>query len=183
MTKRWFLLDVNPEPWEIGPLNVVRKNSKYIPFVGRSQQLHDYKLSVQEALRKATEKSGQEIVMMEGKIKLTFFFWRQRADYTTWQSRRHRKHEADVTNLIKATEDALQGILFGNDRDSRVVYGHEVEQSPDAKSNLVICIEPAPTTEEILQLLPPHILAALEETPELPIEDDRWSRSNPGGLF
>ena len=44
-----------------------------------------------------------------------------------WRST-ERGHPADVTNLNKSTEDALQGLLFANDRINRRVTGEIMEQ-------------------------------------------------------
>lgn len=129
----WLVLEVNPEPWAIGPLSVGRRGGKVFPQVGRNMQLHSYKEAIKEAI-------GTPDVFFTGPIELKFFFWRRRDEYKTPQSRGHRKHEADLTNLQKATEDALQDIIFKNDKDVVSVRSHMMEQSANATGKVVIGI-------------------------------------------
>lgn len=130
----WIALDVNPEPWAIGPVGVARRGGKIQPYVGRNAQLAEYQAAVKEEL------GEQE--MLEGKIVLRFFFWRNRADYVTPQARTHRKHEADLTNLQKATEDALQGVLFKNDKDVADIHSTMVAQGPEIRGRIILGIKP-----------------------------------------
>jgi hypothetical protein len=94
--------------------------------------------------------------MMEGTFVLYFYFWRRREEYQTPQARSHRKHEADVTNLQKATEDALQGVLFKNDKDVREVHSVLIAQGPDVEPGVVIGIDQyyeQPLPEAVLKLM------------------------------
>jgi Holliday junction resolvase RusA-like endonuclease len=129
----WFVLDINPEPWAIGPVGVNRKAGSMSAFVGRNQQLDAYKEAVREAIM---DQPGAE--MIHGYVSITFFFWRRQSEYKTARSATHRKHEADATNMQKATEDALQGILYGNDKDNRHVESYVVDQGPDVDGRVVI---------------------------------------------
>lgn len=138
----WYILPVNPEPWEIGPLSVGRKNGRMIPIVGRDQQLFAYKEAIKEALQAAGP------VMRTGTLKMSIWFWRVQATYQTHQARTHRKHEADCTNMFKATEDACQGILYKNDKDNVETHGYVVAQGPDVTPMVVICLELAPADRE-----------------------------------
>ena len=130
----WYVVELNPEPWAIGPVGYARRNGKMSAYVGRNQQLDAYKEAVRESL-------GLGLPMIEGKVRLEFYFWRNRAAYTTPQAQTHRKHEADLTNLQKATEDALQGVLFKNDRDVNEVYSVLVAQGPEVEGKIVIGVE------------------------------------------
>lgn len=132
---QWYVLDVNPEPWAIGPVGYARHNGKMSAYVGQNKQLDTYKQTIKEAI-------ADKAVMMSGKVDITFFFWRNRADYKTPQARSHRKHEADATNLQKSTEDALQNILYSNDKDNSHVQAYIIEQGPGVKGKVVICIKP-----------------------------------------
>ena len=49
---------------------------------------------------------------------------------------------ADSTNLQKSTEDALQGLLYGNDRETRYVSSEIVDQGPDVHPCIVVHLEP-----------------------------------------
>lgn len=127
----WFVLDVNPEPWAIGPISVGRKGGKMFPMVSRNEQLWNYKQAIKEAI-------GDTHIWIEGDVELIMFFWRDRAEYVTPQARTHRKHQADLTNMFKATEDALQGVLFKNDKDVQMYHAEIVEQGPNVHGRVVI---------------------------------------------
>jgi Holliday junction resolvase RusA-like endonuclease len=120
-----YLIQVNPQPWAIGPLGTGRRNGKVYPYVGPNQKLVAY----QEAVREELEAHNEEIY--EGPIKLDFFFWRNRTGHD---------NIADVTNLIKGTEDALQGVLIKNDRQTVSVSGLIVEQGPDIEGQVLITV-------------------------------------------
>lgn len=125
--EQWFTLDVNPDPWAIGPLQLGRRNGKMFPMIGPNRQLAAYKEAVKEQLADVNPlESGQQ-------YDLTFYFWR-RLD----GSGRNLKHTADATNLQKATEDALQGVLFENDRDVLRITSVIVEQGPEVRPMVVI---------------------------------------------
>jgi Holliday junction resolvase RusA-like endonuclease len=157
-TWKWFVLDVNPEPWRIGPVSVGRRGGKVFGTVGRDQQLHYYK----EAVRSELDAGDFEPIV--GKVELMFFFWRRRDEYKTPQARTHRKHEADVTNLQKATEDALQGILFKNDKDTNDIRGVMVEQGADVTPRIAIAIRRGHEVPmDALRLIPDNVWSLLNE--------------------
>lgn len=130
----WYILEVNPEPWAIGPVGYARRSGKMSAYVGRNAQLDTYKKTIQEAVQEFA-------VPLTGVLDITFFFWRNRAEYKTPQSRSHRKHEADATNLQKSTEDALQDLLYKNDKDNHHVESYIIEQGPDVTGKVVIKIK------------------------------------------
>jgi Holliday junction resolvase RusA-like endonuclease len=136
-------------------------------YVGQNQQLHAYQEAIREELGNQELQKGQHV--------LHLYFWRRRADYTTPQARTHRKHEADVTNLQKATEDALQGVLFANDRDVREVHSYLMAQGPDVEPGIVIGL--APYYE---QPLPQAVLELMRGEQVSESEEDVWERA--GGV-
>lgn len=187
MTKPiWLYVPVNPEPWAIGPVGYSRRGGKMSAYVGRNQQLDAFKEAVAESVR---EQWGG-LPPLEGKMYLYFWFYRQRADYKTPAARTHRKHEADATNMQKATEDALQGILFGNDRDNIKVGSIVMEQAPDTVGGIVIRltpVDPVRLRADAENFLPPQIRAAriahigsLKE-PDETVDANAWPP--PDGLF
>lgn len=135
---RWILLDLNPEPWRVGPASAIRRGGKVIPVIGRDQQLDAFKNSVAEQVRERLSLDESASPLFFGKLKVTIYLWRQRAEYSTPQARTHRKHEADATNMLKAVEDALQGVLFKNDRDNSDVRCVIVEQSAEVTSPRIL---------------------------------------------
>lgn len=130
----WHVLYINPEPWAIGPVSIGRRNGKMFGAIGRNAQLASYQDSVREAI-------GEQS-MLTGKVAVTFYFWRRRDEYETPQARTHRKHEADATNMQKATEDALQSVFYKNDKDVSDVRSVIVEQGPNVIPRIVVKIEP-----------------------------------------
>lgn len=153
VSEHWYVLDVNPEPWAIGPVGYRRHGGKMSAYVGRNTQLDTYKETIRESIK-------DEAVMMTGPVDVTFFFWRQQIAYTTPQARRARKHEVDATNMQKASEDALQGLCYDNDKDNHHVQSFVVEQGADVKSALVICIKPCAEFDE--KLIPDDIWNKIE---------------------
>lgn len=170
----WFVLDVNPEPWAIGPLSVGRaKGGKMFPTVGRNAQLWYYKEALKSDL-------GDPGIFFEGKVELKLYFWRRRDEYSTPQSRTHRKHEADLTNLQKATEDALQGVLFKNDKDVCTIFSDMVEQGPDAQGRVVIAIRRS-SSPNVMEELPPEVISELDALDDAVPDTNYWE--GPGNEF
>ena len=114
--------DINPEPYK----------STGIPH--RGKPVKDGKLEAfQEAL--ADEVRGMvvnedDMFMDDEFLYVSFYFWR---------SSQHGK-PADATNLQKATEDALQGILYYNDKHNLHVESMICEQAPDTRPSIMIRI-------------------------------------------
>lgn len=174
MTERWFVLDINPEPWAIGPVGYSRRGGKMSAYVGRNQQLDAYKNAIKETL-------GEGHDLIEGKVRVRFWFWRNRAEYTTPQARTHRKHEADVTNMQKATEDALQGVLFKNDKDVNDIHSVIVEQGPEVEGRIVIMVEASHDFPDVMAEFPAHISEVMDNLDgqgvqdELEFDDDKYT--------
>lgn len=136
MEAQWFVFDVNPYPWKVPPFSVGRKGGKSFVQAGRDAGLHTYK----QAIREQIETMNPQLI--EGPVQLHLWFWRNMQEYTSHQGRRHRNHEADNTNLQKATEDALQDYLYKNDKDVVLNVSMRVEQSPSTTGMLVVCAAP-----------------------------------------
>lgn len=132
MSERWYVLMINPEPWAIGPVGYSRRGGKMSAYVGRNAQLDAYKEAVREEI------ADQNPEKMIGYVDITFWFWRNRATYLTQKAVQHRKHEADATNMLKATEDALQGILYDNDKDNRTVKAVVMAQDAGIHPRIVV---------------------------------------------
>lgn len=131
----WLKLDLNPEPWRIGPVGYSRRNGRMSAYVGQDAQLNAYKNAVREEVE---AQLPADFVMFDGRVTLECYFWRQRIEYTTHQARTHRKHEADGTNLMKATEDALQGVIYKNDKDNARGVWEIVAQGPDVEPAIIV---------------------------------------------
>lgn len=128
----WIVFPLNPEPWAIGEAYPMRRGGKMSAGISPNGQLVAYKESVREHIEKTLGIEQKNFVFEKGtKLKLTGYFWRQRAEYLTHQGRTARKHEIDATNALKAIEDAFQGYLYHNDKDNLDVRSVMVTQDPD----------------------------------------------------
>jgi len=130
MTDRWFTLGLNAEQWAIGPLDIGRKNGGVFPRIGPNLQLVAFQEAVREALLDVEP-------LPPGEYSLTFYIWRSRDTYEGTR-KKVKKSQVDATNIQKGLEDALQGVLFGNDRSVRDVRTVVVEQHADVTPRIAI---------------------------------------------
>jgi hypothetical protein len=136
VTHEYLVPGINPEPWAIGPITSRKMigGKRGVPFVGPNETLTTY----QQALVAELQALPNPVALINGTSELELFFWRRLDRYEFDSGKKHQRHIADTTNLIKGTEDALQGLLFPNDRQNVVVHGHIVEQGPDTNPGLII---------------------------------------------
>lgn len=153
----YYLLDVNPEPWKVGPLSIRRGNGRGMyPAIGRDQQLHSYQMAIREQLE------DYDTIKMPDKFAARYYFWRRRDRYTNDKQRTVRKHEVDLTNVLKATEDACQGILFDNDVDCVAHENYFLEQGSDVPfGRVVIGVSPVQDRPVVSQVMDPGLYQAL----------------------
>lgn len=135
MNAAWYYLDLNPEPWSIGTISTGRKNGKVF---GRMSPNHGL-VAYQEAVRSELE---DVVSLPPGEYELVFYFWRQRIQYETASGRKATKNQVDATNMQKALEDALQGVLIDNDRNVRDIRSVIVEQGTSVRPAVVIKAAP-----------------------------------------
>lgn len=122
--------EVNPQPWAIGPISIGwGKEGKRIPKVAPEATLQAYQKSIQEQL------VVDGCTMKLGNYSLRFWFSRQLEEYvkSSTGGTGHRNH-ADGTNMMKGTEDALQGVLIGDDRD--VIRGEWIMAGPQTSETV-----------------------------------------------
>lgn len=136
---RSYIIDgVNPIPWSAGGYS---RGSKRMV---KSQPLIVYQQSLKEEL--ADQVSG---LWPQGlPIYLRFEFWRQLEAPVDTTGRKHQAQYADATNLQKSTEDALQGVLFSNDRYVTEVHTLIRAQGSDVEPKVIIHISEGPTPWE-----------------------------------
>lgn len=127
----YYVLPLNPEPWAVGNAYVVRSGGKLTARVGPNPGLQSY----QEAVR---EELADVKMLPPGRYRLDFYFWRQQAQYLDAADRKRQRNQADATNMQKALEDALQGVLFENDRDVAQISSTIVAQGVEVKPCIVI---------------------------------------------
>lgn len=134
-----FYIDgVNPEPWEAPAASIGRKNGKVFPHLRQSNKLRDYKTHVREAF---TERYPDFVPSDSDILNVTFYFWREVESVETGKGRKSRSNYADATNLQKSTEDALQGLLYHNDRQVKRVTTQIVTQGPDVEAGIVVILD------------------------------------------
>lgn len=123
MNHKYFVLHVNPEPWAVGEISGRR--------LSPNPNLVAFQHAVKEALEDVTP-------LPDDFRKLVFYFWRQQARYLDVNDRIRQRNQADATNMQKGLEDALQGVLFGNDREVRDIRSVIVDQGPHVKDPGII---------------------------------------------
>lgn len=127
-----YALPINPEPWVVGNAYVGRGGGRSFARIAPDKTLKLY----QEAVRAELDALGVE--MVPGKYELELYFFRQNAQYKDAAGRTRTRNTPDVTNMQKATEDALQGVLIGNDRDVVSVSSRLVAAGVDVDPMVVI---------------------------------------------
>lgn len=138
----WYVLPLNPEPWAVGPLSVGRgKGGKFFPRMGANQQLVNYQEAVRSELRR---QRAEMIELGEGynAYELVFVFHQVLYKYMTGSGRTSQQKQADLTNLVKATEDALQGILISNDTLVEKQTNYVQRSEGDAVPYVIIGVGP-----------------------------------------
>jgi len=152
----YVVRDLNPEPWAAASFARVR-GGKTVAF--KDAKSKAYQMALKDCLPDAK--------MTTKAVHLRFAFWRNTAD----------GKPADVTNLQKSTEDALQGVLLKNDSQVSAVSSCIVEQSPTAPSGILIEISETPFD----RWWPAHLPAAVSR--ELDLDHLRRADYDPEDVF
>lgn len=135
-----FIKDVNPEPWTVPDLGLGRKKGGFFPIATTKPIQRAYQDAIKESVQAALP-DGYVMIPKETRISLRIVVFRQLDSYETQTGRRMHRHEADATNIQKATEDALQGILFENDVQCAKSSCEIVRQETDQTPGIYITIE------------------------------------------
>ena len=122
---------VNPEPWTASQSSTGLKGSKMVTRFFKDEKLRSYQEAVKESLRidYPDYVKHPEVDL----IALSFYFWR-RLD--------HGAQVMDNTNGQKALEDALQGVLFVNDRQVKRNVTETFHQASNVSPLIVIEMNP-----------------------------------------
>lgn len=131
----WYhLVGINPIPWKASQVGGRRKNGS--PVVYKPEELKNYQESIKSELEWCTAVDYE-------RIELQFYFWRRLDTLDRQSGRKATDHRADATNLQKALEDALQGVLFANDRNVVHVNTWLMEQGPEVTPRILIGLSEA----------------------------------------
>lgn len=101
---RHFHLDINPVPWKAPTAFVKRFGGKYTAAVAPSVELATY----QAALRELLYEQWGDSAPWSGPVELRWWFSRKIVSYKNAEGRTVTKNRCDVSNCVKAAEDALQ---------------------------------------------------------------------------
>ncbi len=139
---------INPEPWSSPSGTVVPvagssgSRRKLRVQMSSAPALVAYKAALADAFRAAYPNVR---LYRDTPIQLDLFFWRRLEQYQNDDGRSVTKNYADATNMQKAAEDALQGVLYGNDRINRIVRSEIMEATTTTQPFIVIKITAAPS--------------------------------------
>lgn len=162
----WYVIPgVNPIPWTSPSVAIGRgKGGKPYPIVHSAAELKNYKEAIAETVRERYP----DAPLIEDEVALTFFFYRQLPVLEKGTRRKSRSHVADATNMQKSTEDALQGVLFANDR--QVVHAESwiMSQTDDTEPLVIVNVVWHPSRPE----LPDAVLAEVGDHPRLSDDGD-----------
>jgi hypothetical protein len=131
MTTLLVIEGINPMPWRAPSAATRRFGGKVVPYTFPNPEVVLY----QEAVREYVMAEYPSLEMIEpGQhgLYVSFWFWRS-LNYGG-----QRRNAADTTNMVKALEDALQGLVYGNDKHNRTVTGNVVAQARDIEPLIMI---------------------------------------------
>lgn len=139
-----YIEGINPEPWTAPDISIgYGKGRRPYPQVSRGGRLKAFQQAITESIEIAYP-HGLKPFQPGTPLRVTFLFWRQLDSYTVESGRTASRNVADATNMQKAMEDALQGVLFGNDRDNKSVKSVVMEEGPNVKPRIVVMIDAGP---------------------------------------
>jgi hypothetical protein len=127
---KWItVLGINPEPWAVGTAFATRSKAGVHAGVSPNTKLVAYQNALKEELR---ARNFEPIENQTVRLTLQMLFVRQVDSYTV-RGKTKTGNYADATNLGKGTEDAMQGILFPNDRQMAWTHPIVVDQGLQAE--------------------------------------------------
>lgn len=143
---------VNPEPWAVGPAHVVRKAGKVRGAIAPNSKLVDYQNALRESLEEFAAESGYTIPKPGTKLAMRIFFWRRIEKAVSASGKTMSSNYADLTNMVKAAEDAMQDVLFFNDRDNVSISATIVEQGEATSPSIVIMLAEEKEKESMMEI-------------------------------
>ncbi len=155
----YSITGINPEPWVSPEGAIGRRNGKMFVQFYKSSGLMSYQSAVMEEIRLQNGHLPIAHKPLEEDAQITFWLWRELAQSDDKDSQRN---VADATNMQKALEDALQGILYINDKRNIDIRTIIVEQSRTTYPNIQIEVR----TGSDIQRLPPPL--PVNDQPALP---------------
>jgi Holliday junction resolvase RusA-like endonuclease len=143
----YIIWGVNPEPWRVP--GFTHRGRAIVPVKDGKCEAY------QEALAEEIVNQNPNLKMHKGELCVEFFLWRSTAF----------NMPADATNCQKATEDALQGVLYENDKSNRHVTTVICEQTPLTFPAIMVRVSK----------WQPRVVPVLPERPEIgKFEGNNW---------
>jgi Holliday junction resolvase RusA-like endonuclease len=129
---------LNPEPWTVGTITQGFAGKRRYATIAKDERLRIYQEGIAECVREAYPnlRMWPEDIPLE----LQFKFCRQLDQYTSGKGRKAKRHIADATNMTKALEDALQGILYKNDSQVKHSSGEIILEGPDVEPMILVLL-------------------------------------------
>ena len=143
---------INPEPWAVGKAGLRRWGGRLSAYVSPNERLVQYKAAVQEDFE---EREIDYSDVRKSPVRLRFLLARRLEEYER-NGRTVVGKSVDATNCQKALEDALQGVLFDNDRLVSDVGTVIVEQNRNVEPFILIHVKYAPVGASAFETLEKH---------------------------
>jgi Holliday junction resolvase RusA-like endonuclease len=137
MIEVYHITGINPEPWVAPEHGLGRKGGKAFVQVYKSSGLSAYQEAIQEEIVRQNGHVQPYLADREEFLQVTFHLWRT-LDQSEVDGLSRNRNWADATNMQKALEDALQGILYKNDRLNKDVRTIVHEQGPSTMPHITI---------------------------------------------
>lgn len=131
LTDYYTIHGINPMPWKSPSLGMGRGKGKPYPTSYPNTEMLVYQNAIKDYMVEYYHPAPHE-----GPLELRIWYWRS-LNYGG-----QRRQVCDVTNMNKALEDALQGVLFANDTQNKIVSGTSVIQAKDVVPQILIGIGP-----------------------------------------
>lgn len=169
MIETYHITGINPEPWVAPEHGLGRKGGKVFVQTYKSSGLQSYQDAVKEEIVAQNGHLSDWSAAREERLQVTFWLWRT-LDQSEVDSRRRTRNVADATNMQKSLEDALQGLLYKNDRLNVDVRTIVVEQSADTMPHITIEVR---SGHDITSPEPPErpVYGKYTPAPNEPLED------------
>ena len=149
----WFYIEgINPEPWTAPEFSTGRKNGKIFTQAYKNAGLAAY----QEAIKESLLRNYPDVEGFTHQITLEFFLRRQIVQYKG-ESKAVTKSHSDNTNMQKALEDAIQGILIENDREVVDIRTVLVAEGTEIEPQIIIKVSTFPNTSRWLDEKAAHL--------------------------
>jgi Holliday junction resolvase RusA-like endonuclease len=139
---------VQPEPWTSPTASIGRRSGKLMAQVHKNPKVRSY----QEELKEEFSRRYPKQKPLRGDLEVHFWFWRNVPTTGSY---------ADATNLQKSTEDALQDLLYFNDKQVQQATSTVAQQGPGVPPMIAVGVrgfvrERVPS-QDLINMFPPEV--------------------------